>query len=45
MQAQEGDYRPVDLDFGFTYALSESFRIGTHFQAPFFTFYWKFYEF
>ena len=36
------DYRPIHLDFGFIYALNESFRFGIHFQRPFIAFYWKF---
>ena len=36
------NYRPIHLDFGFIYALNESFRFGIHFQRPFVAFYWKF---
>ncbi len=36
------DYNPIHLDFGFIYALNESFRFGIHFQRPFVAFYWKF---
>lgn len=36
------DYRPLHFDFGFMYALNESFRFGLHFQQPFIGFYWKF---
>ena len=36
------NYRPIHLDFGFIYALNESFRFGIHFQRPFIAFYWKF---
>ena len=36
------DHRPIHLDFGFIYALNESFRFGIHFQQPFVAFYWKF---
>ena len=36
------DYQPIHLDFGFIYALNESFRFGIHFQRPFVAFYWKF---
>jgi len=35
------DNRPVHLDFGFMYAVNESFRFGIHFQKPFVAFYWK----
>ena len=41
VDAQQGDYQPVDLDFGFLYTYNEAFRVGFHFQAPFLTFYWK----
>jgi len=36
------DYRPIHLDFGFIYAINETFRFGLHFQKPFIAFYWKF---
>ncbi|NQU05991.1 MAG: zinc ribbon domain-containing protein [Calditrichaeota bacterium] len=39
---QHGDYQPVDLDFGFLWSLTETFRLGVHFQSPYVTFYWKF---
>ena len=45
LDTQEGEYRPVDLDFGFTYAVNERLRLGAHFQAPYLTIYWKFYSF
>jgi hypothetical protein len=32
---------PIHLDFGFIYAVNESFRFGVHFQKPFVAFYWK----
>ena len=35
------DYNPIHLDFGFMYAVNESFRFGMHFQKPFVAFYWK----
>ena len=35
------DVSPVHLDFGFIYALNETFRFGIHFQRPFLAFYWK----
>lgn len=35
------DYRPIHLDFGFMYAVNESFRFGIHFQQPWIGFYWK----
>ena len=39
--SEPDDYRPVHLDFGFMYAVNESFRFGMHFQQPFVAFYWK----
>jgi len=38
---EPSDYSPVHLDFGFMYAVNESFRFGIHFQKPFIAFYWK----
>ena len=35
------DYNSIHLDFGFIYAVNESFRFGIHFQRPFLAFYWK----
>jgi hypothetical protein len=35
------DFNPIHLDFGFVYAVNESFRFGFHFQKPFIAFYWK----
>ena len=35
------DFSPVHFDFGFVYAVNESFRFGFHFQKPFVAFYWK----
>ena len=32
---------PIHFDFGFIYAINESFRIGLHFQQPWLAFYWK----
>ena len=34
--------RPIHVDFGFIYAVNESFRFGIHSQIPIFAFYWKF---
>jgi len=31
----------VDLDFGFLWNITETFRLGVHFQSPYATFYWK----
>ena len=39
-----GDYSMLDFDFGFLYAVNESFRLGIHFQQPYLVFYWEFYE-
>jgi len=36
------DVNPLHFDFGFMYALNETFRFGLHFQKPFIGFYWKF---
>jgi hypothetical protein len=41
LDAQRGDYQPVDLDFGFLWTMSESFRLGMHFQSPYLNFYWR----
>jgi len=39
--SEPSDYSPIHLDFGFMYAVNESFRFGMHFQKPFVAFYWK----
>jgi len=39
-----GDYSMLDFDFGFLYAVSETFRFGIHFQQPYLAFYWELYE-
>ena len=39
-----GVYSMLDFDFGFLYAVNETFRIGIHFQQPYLVFYWEFYE-
>jgi hypothetical protein len=41
VETQQGDYQPVDLDFGFTYAFTDALRLGLHFQSPYLTIYWK----
>jgi hypothetical protein len=41
VDTQRGEYQPVNLDFGFTYALNDAFRLGIHFQSPYATIYWK----
>jgi len=33
--------RPIHFDFGFMYAVNESFRFGIHSQTPIIAFYWK----
>ena len=40
-ESQSGDYQPLDLDFGFLWMVSQTFRVGVHFQSPYLTFYWK----
>ena len=35
----------IDFDFGMQYAVSETFRVGVHFQQPYLDFYWEFFEF
>ncbi len=40
----DGKYSMLDFDFGFLYAVSETFRVGIHFQQPYLVFYWEFYE-
>lgn len=44
LDSKSGEYRMVDFDFGFLYAVGETFRIGIHFQEPFLVFYWEFFE-
>lgn len=39
-----GKYSMLDFDFGFLYAVNETFRLGVHFQQPYLVFYWEFYE-
>ncbi len=39
-----GKYSMLDFDFGFLYAVNETFRIGIHFQQPYLVFYWELYE-
>lgn len=39
-----GNYSMLDFDFGFLYAVNETFRVGIHFQQPYLVFYWEFYE-
>lgn len=44
LDSPEGEYSMLDFDFGFLYAVSETFRVGIHFQQPYLVFYWEFYE-
>lgn len=44
LDSPKGDYRMVDFDFGFLYAIGETFRLGIHFQEPYLLLYWEFYE-
>jgi len=44
LDGTEGKYAPFDFDFGFLYAVNETFRVGIHFQQPYLVFYWEFYE-
>ena len=38
---EKPEWSPIHVDFGFMYALNESFRFGIHFQQPFIAIYWK----
>ena len=44
LDAKEGEYRTVDFDFGFLYAVNDSFRIGLHFKEAYFVFFWRILE-
>jgi len=44
LDGTDGKYSMLDFDFGFLYAMSETFRVGIHFQQPYLVFYWEFYE-
>ncbi len=44
LDAKEGEYRTVDFDFGFLYAVNDSFRIGVHFKEAYFVFFWRILE-
>jgi hypothetical protein len=41
IDARDGDYKPVDFDFGFLWTMTETFRLGFHWQSPYVTFYWR----
>jgi len=44
LDAKEGEYRIVDFDFGFLYAVNDSFRFGVHFKEAYFVFFWRILE-
>ncbi|NQV16239.1 hypothetical protein HQ531_12330 [bacterium] len=44
LDGTDGNYSMIDFDFGFLYAVNETFRLGIHFQQPYLVFYWEFYE-
>jgi len=44
LDSSAGKYSMLDFDFGFLYAVNETFRLGIHFQQPYLAFYWEFYE-
>ncbi len=44
LDAKNGEYRTVDVDFGFLYAVNDSFRIGVHFREAYFVFFWRILE-
>jgi len=41
----KGQRKEVDFDFGITYVANDALRIGFHFQRPYITLYWKFYDY
>lgn len=45
LDGPKGKAELFDFDFGFMYAMNESFRVGVHFNQPYIDFYWEFYEF
>jgi len=45
LDGRGGKAELFDFDFGFMYAMNESFRVGVHFNQPYIDFYWEFYEF
>lgn len=44
LDAKDGEYRTIDFDFGFLYAMNDSFRIGVHFKEAYFVFFWRILE-
>ncbi len=45
IDSPRGNPSLIDFDFGMQYAVSETFRLGIHFQQPYLDFYWEFFEF
>ena len=45
IDSPRGNPSLIDFDFGMQYAVSETFRLGIHFQQPFLDVYWEFFEF
>ncbi|MAL64521.1 MAG: hypothetical protein CMF94_00310 [Candidatus Marinimicrobia bacterium] len=45
IDSPRGNPSLIDFDFGIQYAVSETFRLGIHFQQPYLDFYWEFFEF
>ena len=45
LDSMSGKYSMFDFDFGFLYAINNSFRLGIHFQQPYIDIYWEFFEF
>ena len=44
LDASGGEYRSIDFDFGFLYAINDSFRFGVHFKETYFVFFWRILE-
>jgi hypothetical protein len=44
LDAKGGEYRMIDFDFGFLYAVNDSFRFGVHFKEAYFVFFWRILE-
>ncbi|MFA6439597.1 MAG: hypothetical protein WCX28_09830 [Bacteriovoracaceae bacterium] len=44
LDAKGGEYRLIDFDFGFLYAVNDSFRFGVHFKEAYFVFFWRILE-
>ena len=45
IDSPRGNPSLIDFDFGIQYAVSETFRLGIHFQQPYLDIYWEFFEF